>query len=146
MPDFNKALAYGMEHEDKFLSRLKLTYPHSVKIDGSFKQFDFYLADIDSKVELKTDIKSNETGNFVIETYHYGKPSGIVTSTADYWVFNDGKNYYWIDPITIRDIILTSGISQARFIGNGDTVEKRAYLIPKDWIIKKAVFRWDVVD
>jgi hypothetical protein len=143
MPDFNKALAYGMMHEDRFLSRLKVHYPHSVKISGSFKQFDFYLADIDSKVELKTDIKSNETGNFVVETYHYGKPSGITTTTADFWVFNDGKHYYWVDPDTIKNLILTSGLRQARFVGDGDTVEKRAYLMPKKWITEKSM-RWDV--
>lgn len=142
-PNFESQLAFGIEEEIKFLKRLKETYPHSVKIEGSFKQFDFYIPDIESKIELKTDKKSNYTGNFVVETYHYGKPSGITTTTADFWVFNDGESYYWVDPDTIKNIILTSGIKQARFVGNGDTVEKRAYLIPKEWIVKKST-RWDV--
>lgn len=142
-PNFKTQLTLGLQEEDIFLKRLRLTYPHAVKIEGSFKEFDFYIADIESKVELKTDKKSNHTGNFVIETYHYGKPSGITTTTADFWVFNDGEGYYWIDPDTIKNLILTSGIQQARFVGNGDTVEKRAYLMPKKWIIEKST-KWDV--
>ena len=115
-----------------------------MKVEGAFKQFDFYIPDIDSKVELKTDRKSNYTGNFVVETWHYGKPSGIITSTADFWVFYDGSYYYWIDPEQIKDMILTSGMDQSRFIGKGDTVEKRAYLMPKEWIISKSSFKWRV--
>jgi hypothetical protein len=144
VPDFNTALALGMRAEELFLSRLRLHYPHAMKVEGSFKQFDFYIPDIDSKVELKTDIKSNETGNFVVETFHYGKPSGITTTTADFWVFNDDEYYYWVDPDVIKNMILITGIQQARFVGNGDDTEKRAYLIPKGWIIDKASLKWNV--
>tara|TARA_R100000329_G_scaffold66881_1_gene58770 strand:+ start:4425 stop:4883 length:459 start_codon:yes stop_codon:yes gene_type:complete len=144
MPDFEEQLAIGLAEESRFLRLLNKHYKHAVKIEGSFKRFDFYVPELDMKVELKTDKKSNHTGNFVIETYHYGKPSGITTTTADFWVFNDGRYYYWISPEIIKDMILTSGIDQKRFIGNGDTVEKRAYLMSKSWIEKKSAFKWEV--
>jgi len=142
-PNFESQLAIGLEEEKKFLTLLKHRYPHTLKIEGSFKEFDFYLPDINSSVELKTDKKSNYTGNFVVETYHYGKPSGISTTTADFWVFNDGEEYLWITPDQIKNIILIEGINQVRFVGNGDTVQKRAYLVPKA-LIQKEGKSWKV--
>tara|TARA_B100000902_G_C26938472_1_gene729828 strand:- start:38 stop:490 length:453 start_codon:yes stop_codon:yes gene_type:complete len=142
-PSFESQLKIGLKEEETFLKLLKHRYPHTIKIEGAFKEFDFYLPDIDSKVELKTDKKSNYTGNFVVETYHYGKPSGISTTTADFWVFNDGKDYCWITPDQIKNIILITGINQVRFVGNGDTVQKRAYLVPKE-LIQKEGKTWKV--
>ena len=136
-PNFESQLAIGLQEEKEFLKLLKHRYPYTVKIEGSFKEFDFYLPDINSSVELKTDKKSNYTGNFVVETYHYGKPSGITTTTADFWVFWDGKEYCWITPDQIKNLILIEGIDQVRFVGNGDTVQKRAYLVPKALIQKE---------
>ena len=40
-----------------------------------------------SKVEVKTDRLTEKTGNVYIEYESRGKPSGIVTSQADYWVY-----------------------------------------------------------
>lgn len=42
------------------------------------------------KIEVKTDkhtIKGRATGNIFIEYESRGKPSGIATTEADYWVF-----------------------------------------------------------
>jgi len=46
-----------------------------------------------SKVEVKTDRLTEKTGNVYIEYESRGKPSGIVTSQADYWVYkvSDGR-------------------------------------------------------
>jgi len=142
--NFKEALVYSDDKEDQFLDRLKNYYPFAMKIPGAFKQYDFFVPGSDIKIELKTDIISNKTGNFVIETFHYGKPSGITTTTADYWVFDDGDSYYWITPAEIKDIILIHGIRQSRFIGEGDAVEKRAYLVSKGLIIKKSCTKWTI--
>ena len=40
-----------------------------------------------SKIEVKYDRKSRETGNVFIEFESRGKPSGIATSQADYWAY-----------------------------------------------------------
>lgn len=46
------------------------------------------------KIEIKEDVRTKDTGNVVIECESRGKPSGIKTTTADFWVFrvhtNDG--------------------------------------------------------
>ena len=40
-----------------------------------------------SKIEVKTDRLTEKTGNVYIEYESRGKPSGIATSEADYWVY-----------------------------------------------------------
>ncbi len=39
------------------------------------------------KFEVKTDRQSAKTGNIYIEYESRGKPSGIATTQADYWVY-----------------------------------------------------------
>lgn len=39
------------------------------------------------KVEVKTDRMTHKTGNVFIEYESRGKPSGIATTDADYWVY-----------------------------------------------------------
>lgn len=38
-------------------------------------------------IEVKEDVRSSDTGNIVIECQSRGKPSGIHTTQADFWVF-----------------------------------------------------------
>lgn len=40
------------------------------------------------KLEVKTDFRAYKTGNLAIEIECHGKPSGIQTSEADWWLFN----------------------------------------------------------
>lgn len=41
-----------------------------------------------SKIEVKTDFKAHKTGNIAIEIESFGKPSGLQTTEADWWLFN----------------------------------------------------------
>lgn len=48
------------------------------------------VADINGRevtIEVKEDVRVMDTGNVVIECESRGKPSGIMTTTADFWVF-----------------------------------------------------------
>lgn len=47
----------------------------------------------DSTVEVKMDFGVYRTGNFYIEYESRGKPSGIATSEADYWVLIAASEY-----------------------------------------------------
>ena len=40
------------------------------------------------KLEVKTDFKTHKTGNIAIEVECNGKPSGLSTTEADWWLFN----------------------------------------------------------
>jgi hypothetical protein len=40
-----------------------------------------------AKIEVKGDSAAHLTGNAFIEVYYKNKPSGISTTTADYWIY-----------------------------------------------------------
>ena len=40
------------------------------------------------KLEVKTDFKAHKTGNIAIEIECNGKPSGLATTEAEWWLFN----------------------------------------------------------
>jgi len=46
------------------------------------------LSVLTGKLEVKTDFKAYKTGNLAIEIECRGKPSGLQTTTADWWLFN----------------------------------------------------------
>ena len=80
---------------------------------------------------MERDQKSNYTGNYVVEVFMFGKKSGLLTSTADYWVFSDGKKLTWTTIDIIKDKILLENYKLVSFTGKGDKEPKKAYLIPK---------------
>ncbi len=45
-----------------------------------------------SKIEVKSDRKTEETGNVYIEYESRGKPSGIRTTQAEFWVYKISEN------------------------------------------------------
>ena len=57
------------------------------------------------RVEVKTDHRSRQTGNFFIEYSGYGKPSGLAITEADYYIINDTMNYYLITVSRLLRII-----------------------------------------
>ena len=60
-------------------------------------------------VEVKEDERAKETGNVVIEYESRGKPSGIATSKADFWVLRihqqDGIHHYMYRTKIIKEMI-----------------------------------------
>jgi hypothetical protein len=79
------------------------------KLTGTFLQ-----ALEGSRIEVKTDYRVWETGNVYVETWQYRlagaidkKPSGINTTTADYWVFASptGRGFICIETDELKRII-----------------------------------------
>tara|TARA_R110000824_G_scaffold313164_1_gene500022 strand:- start:423 stop:1034 length:612 start_codon:yes stop_codon:yes gene_type:complete len=128
---FKEALKKGKETEKEILSLIQYKYPDAFIIDGYKKEYDIYIPKIKKSVEVKQDYKSEHTGNYVIEVFMFGKPSGLLSSTADFWVFSDGEKYTWTTRDIIKDKILMEGYRQVTFTGKGDNAPKQAYLVPK---------------
>ena len=134
MSNFKESLESGKQIEESVLSMIKQKYPTAYIIDGYYKYYDIFIPEKNLGVEVKRDEKSKYTGNFVVEVEFNGYPSALSTTRADYWVFDDGESYIWIEPYKLRDIVHHFG--QIReFVGKGDTKPKKAHLIPK-YIIK----------
>ena len=119
MANFEKSLEIGKRIESIVLNRVRESDPFALIIRGKFKQFDIYSPSTNTRIEVKSDIQSQHTNNFLIEVYMYGKPSALLSTEADIWCFFDNK-----------DLILQEGYQQRVITGKGDTKSKRCYLIP----------------
>ena len=67
-------------------------------------KYDFLTSD-NIKYEVKTEPSSLKTNNFFIEFEGYGKPSGISTTEADYYIINDTLTYYLISASKLKLLV-----------------------------------------
>ena len=110
-------------------------YPNIETVpSGTFKSFDLYDAESGISWEIKKDVKSQATGNIIIE-YEMppGNPSALKRTGATYWLIDTGLKLYKITPYKIWMCIAENRekvIKKENMIGNGDTTPKCAYLIP----------------
>ena len=128
---FYKDLPIGEEQEYKVLDIIQKKYPNAYKIEGNFKEYDIYVPEINTKIEVKKDIGSSKSNNYFIEYECNGELSGISTTTADYWVICDETNYIWIK----RNKLITVASWYGKHwegIPNGGASLVKAYLVPKD--------------
>ena len=135
---FKEDLEAGKKIEEYILKRIQKKYPQAKLMEGYFKEYDIIIPEINKTIEVKSDVKSLHTGNFVVEVEFDGKPSALSTTTADWWVFYDSETEFWITPELIRHSV--KELELREFIGKGDTKSKKAYLCPKDYIKINAEF------
>lgn len=129
---FQIDLKAGQRIEQEVLSMIHKKYPKAYIQDGYFKEWDIFVPDVDVGVEVKSDQKSQHTGNIVIEIEYNGKPSALSTTKASYWVIYDGIEYRWFLPSEIQRCITENNLHYATFTSRGDTCSKKAYLIRKE--------------
>lgn len=85
-----------------------------------------------SKVEVKTERdKWKTTGNIVIEYESRGKPSGIITTDADYWMHNLALDGDIVFSILVKVSTLRKYIARQnpRSVRGGDDMTSKLYLI-----------------
>lgn len=134
MNQFKKDLIVGHQVEAEVLDMIQEKYPKASRMEGYFKDYDIYIPEIEKSVEVKRDYKSKDTGNLVVEITFNGKPSALMTTKADYWIFVLPDRYIWTTPDNIKKAIGNYGKDPARFKGRGDDSYKFAWLIPIKFI------------
>lgn len=118
-PDFDKDLKYGLDREDRIVAILDAKK---------------------TKAEIKTERDWwYRSGNLCIEIESFGKPSGIMTTKADYWIqiFSDGPDDFCrliFDTSTVKRLA-KKYISTARY--GGDYNKSRFVLIPLKELFKR---------
>jgi hypothetical protein len=142
---FETDLITGLEAERLALEILRREYRCATQINA-YKGYDIWIPELHSSVEVKADLASNQTGNFVIETEFNGKPSGLTTTEATYWFLYDGNELAMTTPKAIRKFIDRSGAKEVSFTGRGDTKPKRAYLLPKKELFEASSVIWSKDD
>lgn len=93
------------------------------------------------RVEVKTDHRSAETGNFYIEHHQYEKASGILTTQADYYIINDTVDYFLIsvdDLIEMIEYYAERKVLLRRNFPNRDGLWTEGYLIKKQLALEHA--------
>jgi hypothetical protein len=96
--------------------------------------FEKKVADIlgNSKIEVKTEKdKWKQTGNIVIEYESRGKPSGISSTEASYWIHNLAIGDVLVFSLLLRVSTLRQYIKQhnPRTVRGGDDMTSKLYLI-----------------
>lgn len=132
---FQNDLERGLEIENRVLSILRKKYP-TASLINAFKGYDIWIPELHKSVEVKYDPMSNQTGNIVVEIEMYNKPSGLMASTADYWVFYDGEMYVIMPIKNIFKCIFDCKLQYVEFVGKGDTRTKKAFLVDKNTLFK----------
>lgn len=132
---FKNDLVRGVKAEQKLLERILKVYPSAVLVNA-FKGYDIWIPEKHFGIEVKYDPMSNKTNNIVVEFEMNGKPSALMTTTADYWVFFDDVSFKWFKPKEIVRCIFDNKLTHVEFTGNGDTKSKKAFLIKKDMLYK----------
>ena len=99
---------------------------------GEIKEKELALILMDEKIEVKSERGQwQETGNIAVELSSRGKPSGLVTTKANWWVttLNDGDKVKGIIMLPIADMkkhtkaIVKSGRGKVVMGGDDDTSE-----------------------
>ena len=82
--NFEESLISGHESEKIVLNTIKKKYPKAYIVEGYNKEYDIMIPEIDETVEVKKDFKSKYTGNVVVEIEMNNRPSGLMTTSADW--------------------------------------------------------------
>lgn len=126
---WTKDLAKGDKVEEEWLEKLHGVFKQAFKTFGPDSRFDLSVPELDTKIEIKLDARSKDTGNIVIE-YHHNKPSGILTSEAGVWLFTTGDEDIWITKKNIQKMILVEELSPVMIQGPDDRHKKAVFLVP----------------
>lgn len=88
---FEDDLKTGHRAEAYILKQLKEFDPTVKRLATGYEknhnELGYDIAGDEATYEVKYDITSKQTGNVAIEYMNNGKPSGISTTKADYWVY-----------------------------------------------------------
>lgn len=86
------------------------------------------------KIEVKTDLQANETGNIYIEYESRGKLSGITTTQADYYCFVlSNENLIFVETNKLKQLCKQKGL---RRVPGGDEDTSMGILLPIKELIK----------
>lgn len=141
MNKFFEDLQFGNKYEKEFINIVK---PTNFKIiEGKFKDYDIEITkdDITTYFEIKSDRLTNKTGNICIEYECNKTPSGITTTTADYYIYFEiiDDNNYIMYEIPVKKLKKYIRLNKYhKVVNGGDGYRSKLYLFNKD-VFKKYI-------
>jgi hypothetical protein len=142
MSKFQKQLANGNIYEVRSLMYMEHdTYEQK---QGKFKPYDLIITKSgkETKIEVKSDRQAGRTGNMAIEFECNGKPSGISSTEADYYIYfiiymddiHDGLPREECYKIPIKRLIKIA--KECRKVRGGDGNRSCMYLVHKSLVAR----------
>ena len=136
---FTEDLKLGNKYEKKALDYIKYD-EYEIK-KGCFKEYDLITTYRDKQTyyEVKCDRLAHRTGNIAIEYECNKKPSGITSSTADFWIYFiiNKKNHTYNTRLSKDEVYIIPKsyikeiMTKFRSVSGGDGWRSKMYLIPK---------------
>lgn len=141
----DRALGKDIEQACALALRLLTHHKRAVPVPlGLLPGFDIEDEGTGRRFEVKGDLHSRKTGQFVVEHEYGGKPSGVAVTTADDWVFWDGVECVLISVDSLVDVIRQHGVAnEFRFRGPRDPHPKTVYGIKRPLVVQRATRVWD---
>ena len=131
---FVNDLSFGKQYETKFINYLAFDEYDEIEVcpNSRFADWDIRIKKGDkyTSYEIKADKRSASTGNLCIEYECSGSPSGLSTTTADYYgyfVVGAKEDCYLIPTSILREACSSPNV---RKCSCGDGYRARAYLLP----------------
>ncbi|QDP60774.1 MAG: hypothetical protein Unbinned6224contig1001_5 [Prokaryotic dsDNA virus sp.] len=94
---------------------------------------------LQGKLEVKTDFKAHKTGNLAIEIQCNGKDSGLLTSTANWWLFlikiKDSEPMMVIITKKRLTKLVMRHLHKNHFVMGGDQKKSKLVIIPVEEVI-----------
>jgi hypothetical protein len=102
---------------------------------GNVAENEFAALLSNSKVEVKYDIMAEHTGNVFVEFESRGKPSGIATTQAHFWVIKVAKSFITFKVDDLKDICRKWYKDNGSTLG-GDSDTSKGVLIPIKYLLR----------
>jgi hypothetical protein len=131
---FKEDLEFGNKYETELLQYL--WFDKFEISQGYFKEYDIKCnwGDYEYTVEVKADRMTNRTGNICVEFECSGKPSGILTTTSNYYAYFEIINEKEYILYFLKTKILKKMIEKKKYhrIVFCDNFKNKAYLFNKN--------------
>lgn len=102
---------------------------------GEAREDAFVHVFLKARVEHKSDDKCRKTGNLFVEFRQKGRPSGIQTTTADWWAFEYDRDCWLIVPTERLKAVARQAYKEGRIARGGDYNNYEGILVPIEWLV-----------
>jgi hypothetical protein len=114
--NFWKNLKVGQSYEALAQEKIRNLQNNSIEkiITNNTSAYDFKIFPSNETFEVKADLLAIKTGHFFIETYGYGKPSGLSISDSIFYIFTDTKYYFLIETEKLKKLVIDCPIKKTK--------------------------------
>ena len=135
---FKEDLIVGKAGERVALDYVRVFLPDAEIVDRYEPKGDIFIPP-DKWIEVKVDLRSNETGKLVVETHFRGRNSGLKTTKSYRWIFYTGTDLIVTSPQLIKEVIQKGRYVPVRLHFEETDINRLGYFLNKKDIEETAI-------